>query len=502
MLRVEYYAQIRRAHRDGMSIREIARRFGHSKKTVRKALAQSEPQPYARRKPRAAPKLDAFKARIEAILTEDEQAPPKQRHTAAQLCRRLEVEDGYLGSYDQVRRYVRSLRRRQREIFIPLTHKPGVRAEADFGHIYVDFPEGRRQVPVLIVNWSYSHFPFALAMPSERTESILLGLVEAFSFFGCVPRELWWDNPKTVAAEIFRGRERRLNPHYAALASHYNFDPKFCLPRRGNEKPAAEHGVYDLQRRWATPVPRCANLIALNAHLLHCCRRERERCSGEHTESIGVRFEHERLAALALPTHAFDPCIQQPAKVDKFQLVRFDNNHYSVPRRWAFEVVTVKAYPEEVRVVAQGQEVARHQRSYGKSQQILDPLHYLVTLGRRPAALDHASVYRDWRLPEAFGQLRQQFEDKHGSLPGVRHYVRVLQLLASHALPEVEAAIRYCRQRGLCNADAIQARLQTSARHPAASSADQPSVFPAVQVPLPDLSRFNQLLPHGDLCDA
>jgi transposase len=89
MLRVEHYAEIRRAHRDGMSIREIARRFNHSKKTVRKALATAEPQRYRRSKPHPAPKLDPFKARIDAILTEDEQAPFKQRHTAAQLFRRL-----------------------------------------------------------------------------------------------------------------------------------------------------------------------------------------------------------------------------------------------------------------------------------------------------------------------------------------------------------------------------------------------------------------------------
>ena len=56
-------------------------------------------------------------------------------------------------------------------------------------------PEGRRLVPVLVTTWAYSNCPFAIALPSERTEAILHGLVEAFSFFGCVPQELWWDNP-------------------------------------------------------------------------------------------------------------------------------------------------------------------------------------------------------------------------------------------------------------------------------------------------------------------
>ena len=49
------------------------------------------------------------------------------------------------------------------------------------------------------MTWAYSYCPFAIALPTERIEAILHGLVEAFAFFESVPRELWWDNPKTVA---------------------------------------------------------------------------------------------------------------------------------------------------------------------------------------------------------------------------------------------------------------------------------------------------------------
>ncbi len=81
----------------------------------------------------------------------------------------------------------------------------------------MDFPEGRRQVPVLVVTWSYSNCPFVIALPTERTEAVLHGLVGAFNFFGCVPRELWWDNPKTVAIHIHRGAGEQLCVHAALL---------------------------------------------------------------------------------------------------------------------------------------------------------------------------------------------------------------------------------------------------------------------------------------------
>src|SRR5205807_3558066 len=114
--------------------------------------------------------------------------------------------------------------------------------------------------------------------------------------------------------------------------------------------------------------------------------------------------------------------------------VRFDNNRYSVPRACAYQTVTVKGYIDRVAVVAAGHVVARHDRSYGRDQQILDPLHYLAALGRRPAALDHAPVLRNWQLPEPFSRLRQSLEHRHGVRAGARHYIRVLQLLAEHPL--------------------------------------------------------------------
>ena len=501
MLTVEDFAQIRQAKRDGLSIRAIARRFKRSPKTVHKALANAEPPGYTLSQPREAPKLGAFHAVIDQILTEDERAPAKQRHTAMQIYRRLcEPEHGYRGGYDQVRRYVGRRRRSARQTFVPLSHEPGHRLEADFGHIYVDYPDGRRQVPVLLTTWSYSQAKFAMKMPTERTEAILAGMVEAFAFFRAVPRELWWDNPKTVAPQIFKGRSRQLHPRYAALASHYALAAKFCMPASGWEKPAAENSVYDLQRRWATPVPRVRDDDELNAYLRRCCERELARTSRGQAETIGARLEHDRAGAGELPPHPFDPCVYAAAKVDKYQTARFDRNRYSVPRPAAFQAVTVKGYIDRVRVVMGERVIAEHLRCYGRGELILDPLHYLVTLGRRPAALDHAPVYRDWRLPAAFGRLRDRFEQKHGPSAGARQFVRVLQLLAEHPVERVQRAIE--QSQPIVDADAVIRRTQQRARHelhapestPDASASD---ALAHVQVPLPELDQFDQLLTPG-----
>src|SRR3954467_12101934 len=270
VLKVDDYGAIRRARRDGMSIRQISRQFGHTRKTIRHVLSHAEP-PATPTRDRKAPILGPVETVIDRILADDEDAPAKQRHTAAQIHRRLREEHAYPGGYAQVQRYVLKHRRRHRETFIPLGHLPGRRLEADFGHIHVDFPDGRRPVPFLVAAWAYSNAPFVMALPFERTEAILEGMVAAFEYFGRVPGEVWWDNPKTVATSILQGRGRRLHPRYAALAAHYAFDPHFCMPARGHEKPAPEAPVKAVQRRFATPVPCVAGLDQLNTYFINRC---------------------------------------------------------------------------------------------------------------------------------------------------------------------------------------------------------------------------------------
>lgn len=501
MVTVDDYGAIRRAHRDGMSIRQIARQFRHSRKTIRHALQHADPHPEPLTRNRPAPKLGPFHSVIDQILRDDEAAPPKQRHTAAQIYRRLRDEHGYRGVYIQVQRYVRTHRPRHQETFIPLGHLPGQRLEADFGHIHVDFPDGRRLVPFLVATWAYSNAPFVRALPFERTEAVLEGMVAAFEFFGAVPREVWWDNPKTVATLVLKGRQRQLHPRYAALASHYAFEPRFCLPARGNEKPDAEGTVKAVQKRFATPVPSVADLDALNAFFHERCTAERDRVvqslSGPFL--IGDRLAEDRARASPLPRHRFDPCVIHPAvAVDKFQTVAFDGCRYSVPRSLAFEMVAIKGYVGQVVIAAHGQVVATHPRSLEKPAMILDPIHYLAALGRKPGALDHAPVFRDWKLPACFAEMRAGLEQLHGALGGARRFVRVLQLLGEHPMSRVRQAIEACLREHLPTAEAVIQRTRSLAALEAderdVTAASEAPVATHVDVPLPDLGRFDQLL--------
>jgi hypothetical protein len=248
-------------------------------------------------------------------------------------------------------------------------------------------------------------------------------------------------------------------------------------------------------------VPRVNDLDELNTLFRKRCQAERDRVvqslSGPFT--IKDRLAEDLAAAMPLPRHRFDPCVIKPAvAVDKYQSVAFDCNRYSVPRRHAFEMVTVKGYVDRVVIVAKGQVVATHKRSSAKQTMILDPLHFLAALDRKPGALDHAPVFRDWKLPACFGGFRGELEGLHGAMSGSRRFVQVLQLLGEHPMSRVTEAIEACRRDQLHSAEAVIQRTRSLAaveatkRHKEVDT--ETHAAPQINVPLPDLSRFDQFL--------
>jgi hypothetical protein len=161
--------------------------------------------------------------------------------------------------------------------------------------------------------------------------------------------------------------------------------------------------------------------------------------------------------------------------------------------------VTVKAYIDRIAVVERGQVVAWHTRSYGRDQQVLEPLHYLATLERRPAALDHAPVMRNWQLPASFTHLRQALETRHGPSAGARHYIRVLQLLGEHPQERVQQAVETCLRRDEVHAERIGVETRRLAD---AAGATPVTPLCQFQVPQPDLGCYDQLLSQGGSHDG
>ena len=207
MISVEEHETIRRLYYlDHQSARQIAKTLGLSRQSVAKALQAEQAPHYTLSKPRQAPQLGAYKARIEALLMENRRLPRKQRYTTHKIFQVLQAE-GYSGSESSVQGYAVQWRKTHRRpaTFLPLEFEPGQDAQVDWGEAQAVIAGVPQMVQVFVMRLNYSRRSFVMAFPFQKQEAFFEGHVRAFEHFGGVPHRLSYDNLST-AVRISGGR--------------------------------------------------------------------------------------------------------------------------------------------------------------------------------------------------------------------------------------------------------------------------------------------------------
>jgi hypothetical protein len=151
------------------------------------------------------------------------------------------------------------------------------------------------------------------------------------------------------------------------------------------------------------------------------------------------RFEQERALLRPLPAIAFDTDEVVPAIVSPHARVAFDGNRYSAPPQFVRKTITLRANANEVRLLHEGQVVARHVRSYERGQLLVLPEHRLAALSLRqpPHQQTLEQEFDSW------GPQARAFRLGLNSRPvktGV-HVRRLLNLARVYGRTEVLAAI-------------------------------------------------------------
>lgn len=481
MLEVIEIEFIRKKHYvEGWSIRKISRNLKFSRQSVRKALKSSEVPRYRRTRPRPCPVMGQYQDVISSWLREDAAAPAKQRHTAKRIYDRLREEYGFSGGESTVRGYVRKLRAKTKETYVPLTAGGGEQAQVDWGQAVVGIGGVRKVINLFCMRVRASGVCFAQAFPTERLEAFLAGHVAAFEWLGGVPAECVYDNPKTAVVKILAGPYRREHEYMSSLRAHYLFDSVFCNPARAHEKGAVENLVGYVRRNALVPVRDFASWEDLNAHILAWCDRDRE----QRTE-----WPDEQAALRSLPPTPFDCAIVQMAAVSKTALVQFDRNRYSVPCQWTGQDVRVMATWSHVRITAAERVLAVHARSYGRKETVVDIEHYLPVLAAKPRAAKNALAVR--RLGGPWDQARELL--CRSRLDGYRELTAILLLLAEYPSADVTSALEQALSLGKPTAAVVRQLLLNAGHHtpppvPVSASLAACSVIP------PDLSRYDTLV--------
>jgi transposase len=377
VLGVEGWAELRREHFvRGVSIKELARRTGMSRNTIRAALRAAEPPKYERAP--AGSKLDPFKDEIHRLLGQDASMP-------GQRIRELIAPLGFDGGrtiVDDYLREVRPLFDRPRT-FQRTVYRPGEICQFDLWEPRAEVPVGHGQTRrgwVVVACLGYSRAGAGALVFSKQTPELLAGIRRCLWSLGALPETVVWDRQSGLHAG--GGRPTR---EFAAFCGQLRVDWWFCAPRDPQAKGIVER-LQDFIERSFEPGRVFANELDFQAQLDDWFEQRANARTHKTLRCRPVdRLAEERDVMAPLPATPPDTDRRWVIRVPADPHLRFDTNDYSLDPRLAGRRIEVRVSERELSAVAldTGELACRHRRSFAK--------HRTIT------ALEHARALRELR---------------------------------------------------------------------------------------------------------
>lgn len=346
-------------HRQGHSLRHIARVTGMSRVTVRRILSAPTPKGYGPRRQRPS-KLDPFVPQLEALVAE------RPKATASWLHRQL-AASGFEGCYEMVKLRMRTRRREERaraRACVRFETAPGLESQFDWKGPVKGLIAGAPELGVhffrFVLAWSRARW--TLVVPDLKLPATLAALNWAFGKAGGVTQRLVLDNPKTCVTRPKPHLE--LHPQFLAFCRHFGCEPDPAWPYHPERKGKTERSLRDLDEEGVLDTT-YTNLSELQAAVTAVDEARLERVHTTTGEPPLARLERERAEMIALPAVAFDPRVPEIRRVLSDCTVSLEGARYSVPFAHVGTRVIVKADPlgSELEVFAGVECVARHARA-------------------------------------------------------------------------------------------------------------------------------------------
>jgi transposase len=428
---METIAKIRRLyHKESLSIRAIALKLNINRRTVKKHIEQTQIPVYQKPAKRY-PMLGPFLTRLDQRLLQAQTQPKNKRMTA---CRHYEWlrSCGYQGSYSAVSAYIRQFTEQSFVspiAFIPQHFPIGDAYQFDWSTEAVKIAGVVQKAQVAHFRLCHSRAFFVRAYPNQKMEMLMDAHNHAFTYFDGVPRRGIYDNMKTAVKSIGVGKEREFNAQFLALMNHYMIEPVACTPASGWEKGQIERQVRTLRKQVFEPMLSFGTWQEFNAFLLQQCQDRILTAlhPDDKTVTVSARFAQEQ--CMLTPCKPYQAYRVEWVRVNSLSLVGFDAHRYSVPCNYALRNVELHISATEIKVIAEGGEVAKHPRSFDKQQTTYNPWHYLSALERKPGALRNGEPFLHWPLPQAIKTLQSHLLKQP---KGDRAMVKLLSLIADY----------------------------------------------------------------------
>jgi transposase len=407
---------------EGLSIRRVAREMSISRNTVRKYLAQSEPN-RVEAFPRERPVLEKVKSRIDELLCVwAPRTTAKQRITGTLIHEQL-LSEGFSVGITTVRDYLAELKRLKREVFVPLVHLPGQVAQVDFFEVTVDIDGQRQKAWQFVMRLVYSGKDFACIYERCNQIAFLDGHVRGLQHFGGVPARMVYDN-LSAAVKRRLGMAVELTERFHALASHYLFEPCFARPGEGHDKGSVEARGKGIRLRHLTPIPQAATLGVLNVQLLSSLEATTGSKKDRMGRTVNERFEEERPLFRPLPVRPFEARQVVPLVVDRQALVRIEGADYSLPSPWASLQIMAFVGVADIRFECRSESLLVPKIPRGG--RLVSYRHYVKELAHKPQAVRQVATKLLAELGAPYQGLWETLCPRYGELEAARVVAKLL----------------------------------------------------------------------------
>ena len=442
---------VRLVHAEKWMVGTVAAQLGLHHSVVRRVLQRAgAPAPKVAPRPS---KIDPYMAFVHATLERYPRLP------ASRLWQMLR-QRGFDGGESRVREVVALVRPRPKgEAYLRLATLPGEQAQVDWAHFgMLRIGRAQRRLLAFVMVLSFSRRIFLRFFLDARMPSFLRGHVEAFEWFGGVPRVLLYDNLKSAVVERI-GDAIRLNPTLLELAGHYRFGPRAAAPARGNEKGRVERAIRYIRDSFFAG-REVVDLDALNAEAAQWCREiaDDRRWPDDRDKTVHEVFVEERGSLLPLPDDRF-PCIERvPVAVGKRPYVRFDRNDYSVPHGLVRRDLELLADLETVRICHGIEVVATHPRCWDAGKPIEDPRHIRELVEEKRRARSHRGMDRLRHAAPTTAVFLQRAAERGRNLGNAT--AKLLELLDEYGAAMLEPAIAEVLARDVIHVPAVRQLLE------------------------------------------
>jgi transposase len=367
MLGEAMYTTIETLWNQGHTKSEIARLTKHDWKTVSKVIKTMKAGKLA---PQKKPHPRLLEAHHEKIMQWLEQ------NLSALRIREALLQEGVNVSYTTVKDYVASIKR-DTNIFIRIHTEPGEEAQVDFGYVgyTLDNSGKRRKTWVFNMRLSYSRVDFYKKVYDQKVETFILCHIQAFHYFGGIPKSIKIDNLKAaiLEANFYEPVYQRL---YKEFSEHYGFQSLPCRIYQPNDKGKVESGIKYVKNNFFAG-RKFKDSDDVDRQLFRWMENANIRIHGTTRKIPREEFNKtEKHILLKLPVQEFNLAKVGIRKVYHDCHVFIGQNYYSVPYQYVGKEVQIEVGNNMVKIYFNHETIATHVEIKNKGEFSTVASHY------------------------------------------------------------------------------------------------------------------------------